>query len=98
VVARAQSTDNYYALVLRPDDTAALLRVIGGRTTTLATMRVAVRTGATYDLTFRVVGSTLTGWVEGVGFSASDGFLRQGPAGLTTTWTTASFDNAWVRT
>lgn len=98
VVARAQSTNTYYALVLRPDNTAALLRVVSGRAATLATMPVAVRAGATYDLTFRLVGNALTGWVEGVGFSATDNFILQGPAGLTTTWASASFDNAWVRT
>lgn len=98
VVARAQSTSNYYALVLRPDNTAALLRVINNNASVLATLRVNVRTGVEYTLSLRASGRTLTGWVDGVRFAATDGFLLQGPAGLTTTWTTASFDNVEVNT
>lgn len=99
VVARASSTTNYYALVLRPDNTAALLRVIGGQAAVLATQRVTVRTGVVYTLALRVAGRALTGSVNGgVRITATDGFLLQGPAGLTTTWTTASFDNVRVDT
>ncbi|HKS98164.1 MAG TPA: hypothetical protein VJT31_01425 [Rugosimonospora sp.] len=93
IVARAGSTSNYYALVLRPNDTAALTRTIGGTTVTLAAIPVNVATGTTYTLSLRVAGQTLTGRVDGAALSASDGFVLQGPAGFVTTWTSASFDN-----
>jgi hypothetical protein len=96
VVARAQSTSNYYALVLRPNDTAALTRTVGGVSQTLATARVAVDTGTWYTVTLAVAGQRLTGSVNGTSISATDGFLNGGPAGLVTTWTTAAFDNTTV--
>jgi hypothetical protein len=98
VVSRAQSTSNYYALVLRPNDTAALIRTIGGTSTTLADARVTVTEDTSYTLSLRTAGRTLTGWVNGVQLTASDGFLFGGPAGLVSTWTTASFDNVSVDT
>jgi hypothetical protein len=96
VVARAQSTSAYYALVVRPDDTVALLRVIGGTASTLATKRLAVAEDATYTLSLRVDGQRLTGRAGGVELAATDGFLYTGPAGLVTTWTTASFDDVTI--
>jgi hypothetical protein len=96
VVARANSTSNYYALVLRPNDTAALTRTVNGTTQTLATARVAVEPGAWHTLSLQVEGQRLTGTVGGATLTAGDGFLHGGPAGLVTTWTTASFDSVLV--
>lgn len=96
VVARASSTGDYYALVLRPNDTATLTRTTGGRSQTLATLSVSVDTGRWYTLSLTVDGQQLTGSVDGASFSATDGFLYGGPAGLVTTWTTASFDEVVV--
>ena len=96
VVARAGSTSNYYALVLRPNDTASLTRTVGGRSQTLASLPVSVDTGRWYTLSLAVNGQQLTGSVDGAAFSATDGYLLSGPAGLTTTWTTTSFDDVLV--
>jgi hypothetical protein len=96
VVARAQSTTDYYALVLRPDDTATLTRTVGGTSQTLATAKVPVDPGAWYALSLGVSGRTLTGTVNGTTITATDGFLYGGPAGLVTTWTTASFDDVMI--
>lgn len=96
VVARAWSTTDYYALVLRPDDTAALTRTVGGTTQTLASAKVSVETGTWYTLSLAVNGRRLTGSVGGASLTAADGFLYGGPAGLLTTWTTASFDDVVV--
>ena len=96
VVARAQSTTNYYALVLRPNDRAALTRTVGGVTQTLATLRVSVDEDTSYTLSLRVYGQRLTGSVDGASITATDGFLHGGPAGLLTTWTTASFDDVVI--
>ena len=96
IVARASSTSNYYALVLQPNDTAALTRMVGGRSQTLATLPVSVDTGRWYTLALTVDGQQLTGSIDGASFSATDGFLHGGPAGLVTTWTTASFDEVVI--
>ena len=97
VVVRAQSTTDYYALVLRPDDTAALTRTTNGVSQTLATRRVSVDEGRWYTLSLGVDGQRLTGSVDGASITATDGFLFGGPAGLITTWTTASFDDVVIR-
>jgi hypothetical protein len=96
VVARAQSTTVYYALVVRPDDSAALIRTIGTTSTTLAEADVEVEEGTTYRLSLRVSGRNLTGTVGGKTLKATDGFITSGPAGLTTKYGTASFDNVTV--
>jgi glycosyl hydrolase family 59 (putative galactocerebrosidase) len=96
VVARAQSTSDYYALVLRPNDTAALTRTVGGTTQTLATLKTSIEAGTWYTLSLGVDGRKLTGSVNGASITATDGFLYGGPAGFVTTWTTASFDEVVV--
>lgn len=96
VVARAGSAGDHYALALRPNDTAALIRTVGGRSQTLATLAVAVDEGRWYRLSLTVDGQQLTGSVDGASFGATDGFLYGGPAGLLTTWTTASFDDVVI--
>lgn len=96
VVARAQSTSNYYALVLRPNDTLALTRTIGGSSTVLASAPVSVEAGTWYTLRLTVNDREISGSANGVRVSASDSFNLSGPAGLVTTWTTASFDNVSI--
>jgi hypothetical protein len=99
IVARAQSSSTYYALVLRPDDSVALIRSINGESSTLSSAPLAVSAGTTYTLSLRVAGQSLTGQVNGVRVTASDAFnLTAGPAGLVTTWTMTSFDNVSVNT
>jgi hypothetical protein len=98
VVARANSTAAYYALVIRPDDTVALIRSINGTAITLASAPLAVSAGSTYSLALTVSGQSLTGTVGDVELTASDGFLFTGAAGLVTTWTSASFDNVVIST
>ncbi|MEO3930828.1 hypothetical protein ABGB07_44340 [Micromonosporaceae bacterium B7E4] len=98
VVARAQSTTTFYALVLRPNNTVALTRTAQGTLTTLATAPMTVTPDRSYTLTLRTAGRTLTGSVDGTRLTASDGSILTGPAGLVTTWTAASFDNVSVDT
>jgi hypothetical protein len=96
VVARASSTSNYYALVLKPNDTVALTRTIGGTTQTLASKKFSVDVDTWYTLSLTVDGYQLTGQVGDTTLSAYDGYLSGGPAGLTTTWTVAAFDNVVI--
>jgi pectate lyase len=96
VVARANSTTNHYALVIRPDNTVALIRTINASETTLASARLQVSQGTSYTLSLTVSGQALTGRVGEVVVSATDGFLLSGIAGLVTTWTSASFDNVVI--
>jgi len=95
-VARAGSTTNYYAAVLRADGTLAVTRTVNGTTLTLASARVSVDLDTWYTVSLAVSGTRLTGSVGGTSVSATDGFLYQGPAGLTTTWSVTSFDNVAV--
>jgi hypothetical protein len=96
VVARASSTSNYYALVIKSNDTAAITRTTNGVTQTLASVRITTDAGSWYTLSLTVDGTRLSGSVNGTTLSATDGFLTGGPAGLTTTWTNASFDEVVV--
>lgn len=96
VVARANSTTNHYALVIRPNNTVALIRTIDSNATTLASARLQVSQGSRYTLSLTVSGQTLTGRAGGVVVSATDGFLLSGLGGLVTTWTSASFDNVVI--
>lgn len=93
IAARAQSTSNFYALVLTP--TAVQLRK--GATTTLGSAPFTASTGTTYTLSLSANGSTLSGSVNGVTLvSASDGSYATGRAGLVAGYTAGSFDDVVV--
>jgi hypothetical protein len=96
VVARGQSTSNYYALVVRPDDTVAITRTVNGTTVTLASKKLTVDTGTWYNLTLFVSGTKLSGYANDVSLSATDGIITTGQPGLVTNWTSASFDTVVV--
>jgi hypothetical protein len=96
VVARAASTDTYYSFVLNANDTVALTRTIDGTTQTLARAKFDVELDEWYTVSLKVSGQRLTGSVGDVSLRVTDGFLQQGPAGLSTTWANAVFDNVEV--
>ncbi|GAA1783436.1 hypothetical protein GCM10009682_01890 [Luedemannella flava] len=93
VAARAQSTSNFYALVLTP--TAVQIRK--GATTTLASAAFAATTGTTYTLSLSATGSSLVGSVNGTPVvSASDSSYAAGRAGLLSNYAAGTFDNVVV--
>ncbi|GAA2370571.1 hypothetical protein Cme02nite_45370 [Catellatospora methionotrophica] len=97
VLARAQNTTNFYALVLTGAGTAQLRRVSGGGVTTLASAPVTVTTGTWYTLALRVSGSQLSGAVNGATLvSTADGTFASGRVGLTASYASAAFDDVTV--
>lgn len=96
VVARASSTTSYYAFVLNANDTVSLTRTIGSTTSTLASAKFTVDLDTWYRVSLTVSGQRLTGSVGDVSLSTTDGYLYQGPAGLTSTWSNSSYDDVVV--
>ncbi len=92
VVARAQSTSNFYSLVLTPGG-AQLRR----GSTVLASASLGVAAGTWYTLTLNANSSTLTGRVNGVQVvSATDSTYASGRAGFVSTYAAATFDDLVV--
>ncbi|MEV4518502.1 polysaccharide lyase family 1 protein [Dactylosporangium sp. NPDC049525] len=93
VAARAQSTSNFYALVL----TSTSVQLRKGATTTLASAPFTAATGTTYTLSLSANGSALTGAVNGVPLvSTSDSSYATGRAGLVAGYTAGAFDDVVV--
>lgn len=93
IAARAQSTSNFYALVLTP--TAVQIRK--GATTTLASAPFSTATGTVYTLSLSATGSALVGSVNGAQLvSASDGSYATGRIGLMANYTAGAFDDVVV--
>lgn len=98
VQARVQGDGSHYYLVTRGDDTVELGRVVGGRTTPLATAAYPTATQLWRSLTLITKGATLTGVVNGEPMlAATDTRLARGRAALGTTYAGASFDDVAVR-
>ena len=99
VAARAQSTSQYYTLVLTGGGTAQLQRVSGGTATALATAPIGGGAGTWRTLALSVRGSTLTGFVDGARvLEATDSAFASGRIGLVTAYTNAIFDAVAVDT
>ena len=93
IAARAQSTSNFYGLVL----TQSSVQLRRGSGTVLASAPFTPTTGAWYTLTLNASGFTLTGLVNGSQvLSAADGTYASGRAGLVSTYASGSFDDIVV--
>jgi len=93
IAARAQSTSNFYALVLTPNS----VQIRKGATTALASAAFSATTGTFYTLTLSATGSSLVGRVNGNQLvSASDSSFTTGRAGLLANFTAGSFDDVVV--
>ncbi|GGN13917.1 pectate lyase [Actinoplanes campanulatus] len=98
VAARAQSTSQYYTLVIA-GGAAQLQRVSGGTATTLATAVVGGSAGTWRTLALDVRGSALTGYVDGAAVvRAADTTFVRGRIGLVTSYAAAVFDDVAVDT
>ncbi len=99
VTARAQSSSNFYSLVLVASGQVQLRRHVGGGMGTLATVNYSVTPGTTYTLTLTVAGSSLAGSVNGNRLlTASDSALLQGRVGFVASYASATFDDITVFT
>ncbi|MEH1168701.1 family 16 glycoside hydrolase [Micromonospora sp. CPCC 205539] len=99
VVARAQSSSNYYALAVTASGGVQLLKRAGGDPVALDSAAGGVTTGSWATLRLEAVGSALRGYVNGVlVVEATDTAFATGRAGLATSYASASFDDVRVDT
>ena len=93
IAVRAQSTSNFYALVLTPN----AVQIRRGATTTLASASFSTATGTWYTLSLSATGSSLVGSVNGSQLvSTSDSSYASGRAALLANYTAGSFDDVLV--
>jgi pectate lyase len=93
IAARAQSTSNFYALVLTPTS----VQILKGSTTTLASAPFSAATGTWYTLSLSATGSSLAGSVNGTQVvSTSDSSFGNGRIGLVGNYAAGSFDDVVV--
>ncbi|MFY1636901.1 family 16 glycoside hydrolase [Solwaraspora sp. WMMB335] len=99
VLARVAASTSYYYLALRSSDRVELKRLVGGSSTTLASVGVPVDTDTWYTLRLTVAGTTLTGQVDGGPLlTATDSTYASGGIGLATFNASANFDDVTVTT
>ncbi|MEV4627843.1 family 16 glycoside hydrolase [Micromonospora sp. NPDC049523] len=99
VVARAQSSSSYYALVVTSGGAVQLVKRAGGDPVALGTGSAAVPVGTWATLRLDAVGSSLRGYVNGnLVVQATDSGFSSGRAGLATSYASASFDDVEVAT
>ena len=93
IAARAQSTSNFYALVLTPNS----VQIRKGATTVLASAAFTTATGTFYTLSLSATGSSLVGSINGTQrVSASDSSFASGRVLLLANFTAGSFDDVLV--
>ncbi len=96
ILGRAQSMTNYYYLGLTGSSVVLGKRTSGGYTV-LASQTVPVSTNTWYTLRLEAFGSNLRGYLGGaLAVSATDTAFATGKIGLTTYFSSASFDDVVV--
>ncbi|MFE0588866.1 family 16 glycoside hydrolase [Micromonospora echinospora] len=99
VIARAQSSSNYYALVATASGGVQLVKRAGGDPVVLGSATAAVTVGSWATLRLEAVGSSLRGYVNGALLvQATDAAFAAGRAGLATSYASATFDDVEVAT
>ncbi len=97
LLARYQSSSNYYLVSLINGDKLEIRKKIGGSVTVLASKTYSVATGGWYTLKLAVNGGSLQAYVNNVlELSASDTSLTAGKIGCTTYNASAEFDDLFV--
>ncbi|MGI5213038.1 family 16 glycoside hydrolase [Plantactinospora sp. CA-290183] len=99
VIARAQSSSNYYALVVTGSGGVQIVKRAGSAPTTLASGSAAVPVNTWATLRLEAAGSSLRGYVNGgLVVRASDSGFPAGRAGLVASYASGSFDDVEVAT
>lgn len=94
LIARAQSSNNYYYLALRSNNTLELKKLVAGSSTTLASKSFTVSTLNWYSVKLEVVGTSLKAYVNGVlQLTATDSKFQSGNIGGATFYASAEFDD-----
>lgn len=95
--ARFADPNNHYYMAVRSNNTIELKKKVGGTVTTLQVVPFTVVTGTWYDLMLGVVGSSLTGYVNGVPVvDATDIDLVSGSAAFGMFNASAVFDDVEI--
>ena len=84
VMGRYQDTGNHYAVVLNGDnDTVALVKVVDGTASTLATASFTVAPSTWYDVRLKILDTTIKVYLDGaLVVATTDSALGDGSAGL----------------
>ncbi|BCL18059.1 pectate lyase family protein [Micromonospora sagamiensis] len=99
VIARAQSSSSYYALVATASGGVQLVKRAGGDPVVLGSATAGVTVGSWSTLRLEAVGSSLRGYVNGaLVVQATDAGFAAGRAGLATAYASATFDDVEVAT
>ncbi|MEO3925446.1 family 16 glycoside hydrolase [Micromonosporaceae bacterium B7E4] len=99
VIARAQSSSRYYALVVTSSGGVQLVKRDGSAPVALASGSGAVPVNTWATLRLEATGSTLRGYVNGsLSVQATDSVLSSGRVGLAASYASASFDDVEVAT
>lgn len=94
LAARFRDGRNTYLLALRSSNRVALLRIVAGSTTTLASTSFSVTLNTWYTLRLEVNGTSLRGFVNGAQLlSATDGTFATGRVGGATDYSATNFDD-----
>ncbi len=97
LLARYQSSSNYYFLALSNAGTLEIRKKVGGSVTVLASKSYTVATGTWYTLKFDLNGNALQAYVNGIlELSAMDSSFTAGKIGCTTYNASAEFDDILV--
>jgi hypothetical protein len=97
LAVRRLDAANYYYLTARSSGVVQLKRMVNGVFQTLASANLPVSAGSDYRLRLEAIGTTITGYVNGVALlQAADSSLRHGQAALMTYRTAADYDNVIV--
>lgn len=97
VLARAQSTSNYYYLAVTNSGSVVLGKRVGGGFAPLASAPAAVPTGTWATLRLEAFGTTLRGFLDNVQVvTATDSTFGSGRAGVSTHYAGAAFDDVLV--
>jgi pectate lyase len=99
VIARAQTSSQYYALVLTGSGGVQIVKRAGGSPVVLASGVAAVVTGSWHTVRLEAAGTSLRGYVNGsLVVTATDSTFAAGRAGVATAYASASFDDVEVAT
>ncbi|GAA4730511.1 pectate lyase family protein [Phytohabitans rumicis] len=99
LIARAQSSSNYYALVITSSGGVQLVKRAGGSPIVLGSGAGAGGTGTWSTLRLEAAGTSLRGYVNGaLAVSATDSAFSSGRAGIAASYASVTVDDVLVET
>jgi hypothetical protein len=97
LMARFQSTSNFYCVKLSNANTVSIQRKSGGQITTLATKTYVIASGTQYSVSLNLSGSSLSLYINDVlQLTATDSTFTSGKVGFSVVNASAEFDDIVV--